>query len=71
MPETTVSMKMFLSETERDSPMPRSSQMFRRPDDNMSETESELKPALDKHANSTENSSLFKGRKALQIRTKR
>ncbi len=45
--------------------------MFRRPDDNMSETESELKPALDKHANSTENSSLFKGRKALQIRTKR
>ncbi len=44
-----------VSETERDSPMSRSSQMFRRPDDNMSETDSEHKPALDKHVNSTEN----------------
>jgi hypothetical protein len=43
----------FLSETERDSPTPRSSQMFRRPDDNMSETESEHEPASDKPANST------------------
>ncbi len=43
----------FLSETKRDSPTPRSSQMFRRPDDNMSETESEHEPASDKPANST------------------
>ncbi len=42
----------FLSETERDSPTPRSSQMFRRPEDNMSETESEHEPASDKPANS-------------------
>ncbi len=42
----------FLSETERDSPTPRSSQMFRRPDDNMSESESEHEPASDKPANS-------------------
>jgi hypothetical protein len=43
----------FLSETERDSPTPRSSQMFRRPDDNMSKTESEHEPASEKPANST------------------
>ncbi len=43
----------FLSETERDSPTPRSSQMFRRPEDNMSETESEHEPASDKPPNST------------------
>ncbi len=43
----------FLSETERDSPTPRSSQMFRQPDDNLSETESEHEPASDKPANST------------------
>jgi hypothetical protein len=47
----------FLSETERDSPTPRSSQMFRRPDDNMSDTESEHEPASDKPANSTEQDS--------------
>jgi hypothetical protein len=47
----------FLSETERDSPTPRSSQMFRRPDDNMSESESEHEPASDKPANSTEQNS--------------
>ncbi len=44
----------FLSKTERDSPTLQSSQMFRRPDDNMSDTESEHEPASDKHANSTE-----------------
>ncbi len=43
----------FLSETERDSLTPRSSQMFRWPDDNMSETESEDEPASYKPANST------------------
>jgi hypothetical protein len=47
----------FLSKTERDSPTPRSSQMFRQPDDNMSNTESEHEPASDKPANSTENES--------------
>jgi hypothetical protein len=47
----------FLSETERDSPTPRSSQMFRRHDDNMSDTESEHEPASDKPANSTEQDS--------------
>jgi hypothetical protein len=44
----------FLSETERDSPTLRSSQMFRRPDNNMSKTESEHEPASDKPANSME-----------------
>ncbi len=44
----------FLSETERHSPTPQSLQMFRGPDDNMSETESEQEPASDKYANSTE-----------------
>jgi hypothetical protein len=38
----------FLSETERDSLTPRSAQMFRRTDNNMSETESEHEPASDK-----------------------
>ncbi len=47
----------FLSETERDLPTPRSSQMFRRPNNNMSDTESEHKPAKYKHPNSTENDS--------------
>jgi hypothetical protein len=47
----------FLSETERDSPTPRSSQMFIRPDDNMSDTESEHEPASDKQAHSKENNS--------------
>ncbi len=42
----------FLSETERDSPMPRSSHMFRRPDDIMSETKSEHETASYNHPGS-------------------
>jgi hypothetical protein len=52
-PDDSFDKNEFLSETERDSPTPRSSQMFRRPDNNMSETESEHEPASDKPANST------------------